>query len=134
MIPIKEEEHNRRIGKAIREFRLNYKNPDKPKTLGMTQTQLANRIFVTFQQVQKYEKGTNGTSSYRLLQISEALGVRVSDIFVKAYHDIPEILTYFEDKKHKYTEVHIQEIANDPNFRLDAKYWIEKKNEENKKD
>ena len=134
MIPIKEEEHNLRIGKAIREFRLNYKNPDKPKTVGMTQTVLANRIFVTFQQVQKYEKGTNGTSSYRLLQISEALGVRVSDIFVKAYHDIPEILTYFEDKKHKYTEVHIQEIANDPKFRLDAKYWIEKKNEENKKD
>ena len=131
MIPIKEEEHNLRIGKAIREFRLNYKNPDKPKTVGMTQTQLANRIFVTFQQVQKYEKGTNGTSSYRLLQISEALGVRVSDIFVKAYHDIPEILTYFEDKKHKYTEVHIQEIANDPKFRLDAKYWIEKKDEKN---
>ena len=33
MIPIKEEEHNLRIGKAIREFRLNYKNPDKPKLL-----------------------------------------------------------------------------------------------------
>ena len=69
MIPIKEEEHNLRIGKAIREFRLNYKNPDKPKTVGMTQTVLANRIFVTFQQVQNYEKGTNGTSSYRLLQM-----------------------------------------------------------------
>ena len=134
MIPINEKEHNLRIGKAIREFRLNYKNPDKPKTLGMTQTQLANKIFVTFQQVQKYEKGTNGTSSYRLLQISGALGVRVSDIFVKAYHDIPEILTYFEDKKHKYTEVNIQEIANDPKITLDPKYWIEKKNEENKKD
>ena len=63
MIPIKEQEHNLRIGKAIREFRLNYKNPDKPKTLGMTQTQLANRIFVTYQQVQKYEKGAKGTSS-----------------------------------------------------------------------
>ena len=123
-----------RIGKAIREFRLNYKNPDKPKTVGMTQTQLANRIFVTFQQVQKYEKGTNGTSSFRIVQIAKALGVRVSDIFIKAYHDIPEILSLFEDKKHKYTEVHIQEIANDPKMRLDAKYWIEKKNEENKKD
>lgn len=134
MIPIKEEEHNLRIGKAIREFRLNYKNPDKPKTVGMTQTVLANRIFVTFQQVQKYEKGTNGTSSYRLLQISEALGVRVSDIFVKAYHDIPEILTYFEDKKHKYTEVSITEVRQDPNLNLSAEYWIEKKNNEEKKD
>ena len=93
MIPINEKEHNTRIGKAIREFRLNYKNPDKPKTKGMTQTELANRISVTFQQVQKYEKGSNGTSSFRLLLISEALSVRISDIFVKAYHDVPEILT-----------------------------------------
>ena len=134
MIQIKEEEHNKRIGKAIREFRLNYKNPDKPKTLGMTQTQLANKIFVTFQQVQKYEKGTNGTSSFRLLLISEALSVRISDIFVKAYHDVPEILTYFEDKKHKYTEVSIQEIQQDPNLNLSPKYWIEKKENEKKED
>ena len=134
MIPIKEEEHNLRIGKAIREFRLNYKNPDKPKTLGMTQTQLANKIFVTFQQVQKYEKGSNGTSSFRLLLISEALSVRISDIFIKAYHDIPEILTYFEDKKHKYTEVSIQEIPQDPNLNLSPKYWIEKKENEKKED
>ena len=134
MIPIKEEEHNKRIGKAIREFRLNYKNPDKPKTLGMTQTQLANKIFVTFQQVQKYEKGTNGTSSFRLLLISEALSVRISDIFVKAYHDVPEILTYFEDKKHKYTEVSIQEIQQDQNLNLSPKYWIEKKENEKKED
>ena len=134
MIPITEKEHNKRIGKAILHYRHNYKNPDKPKTLGMTQTELANRIFVTFQQVQKYEKGTNGTSSYRLLQISEALGVRVSDIFVKAYHDIPEILTYFEDKKHKYTEVSIKEIKQDANLNLSPKYWIEKKENEQKED
>ena len=134
MIPIKEEEHNLRIGKAILHYRHNYKNPDKPKTIGMTQTVLANRIFVTFQQVQKYEKGTNGTSSYRLLQISEALGIMVSDLYTFAYKDMPEILTYFEDKKHKYTEVHIQEIANDPKIRLDAKYWIEKKENEKKED
>ena len=134
MIPITEKEHNKRIGKAILHYRIHYKNPDKKKTRGMTQTVLANRISVTFQQVQKYEKGANGTSSYRLLQISEALGVRVSDIFVKAYHDIPEILTYFEDKKHKYTEVSIEEIKQDPNLNLSPKYWIEKKENEKKED
>ena len=134
MIPIKEEEHNLRIGKAIREFRLNYKNPDKPKTVGMTQTVLANRIFVTFQQVQKYEKGTNGTSSFRILQIAEALGIMVSDLFTFAYKDMPEILTYFEDKKHKYTEVSIEEIKQDPNLNLSPKYWIEKKENEKKED
>ena len=134
MIPITEKEHNKRIGKAILHYRHNYKNPDKPKTIGMTQTVLANRIFVTFQQVQKYEKGMNGTSSYRLLQIAEALGVRVSDIFIKAYHDIPEILTYFEDKKHKYTEVSIEEIKQDPNLNLSPEYWLEKKENEKKED
>ena len=134
MIPITEKEHNKRIGKAILHYRIHYKNPDKKKTRGMTQTVLANRISVTFQQVQKYEKGTNGTSSFRILQIAEALGIMVSDLFTFAYKDMPEILTYFEDKKHKYTEVNIQEIANDPKITLDPKYLIEKKNEENKKD
>ena len=134
MIPITEKEHNKRIGKAILHYRLNYKNPDKKKTRGMTQTILANRILVTFQQVQKYEKGTNGTSSFRILQIAEALGVMVSDLFSYAYKDMPEILTYFEDKKHKYTEVSIQEIKQDPNLNLSPKYWIEKKENEKKED
>ena len=94
MIPLTEAEHNKRIGKAIFYCRTNYKNPDKPKTPGLTQTQLAQRIFVTFQQVQKYEKGTNGTSSYRILQIASALKINVSDIFWKAYKDKSEILSF----------------------------------------
>ena len=73
MIPITEQEHNKRIGKAIFYFRSNYKNPDKPKTLGITQTALAKRIFVTFQQVQKYEKGMNGMSIQKFLQAVEYL-------------------------------------------------------------
>ena len=134
MISIKEKEHNKRIGKAILHYRIHYKNPDKKKTRGMTQTVLANRISVTFQQVQKYEKGTNGTSSFRILQIAEALGIMVSDLFTFAYKDMPEILTYFEDKKHKYTEVSIEEIKQDPNLNLSPKYWIEKKENEKKED
>ena len=96
MIPLTDEQHNKRIGNAIKHFRLNYKNPDKPKTRGLTQTELAKRIFVTFQQVQKYEKGTNGTSSYRILQIAEALNISISDIFIKAYHDHKEIIGYLK--------------------------------------
>ena len=96
MIPATETGHNKRIGEAIKHFRLNYKNPDKPKTRGLTQTELAKRIFVTFQQVQKYEKGANGTSSYRILQIAEALNISVSDIFIKAYHDHEEIVGYLK--------------------------------------
>lgn len=36
----------------------------------LTQTQLANMLGVTFQQVQKYEKGVNGLTGFRLLQLS----------------------------------------------------------------
>jgi hypothetical protein len=58
----------------------------------------------------------------------------VSDLFTFAYKDMPEILTYFEDKKHKYTEVSITEIAKDSNLNLSPKYWIEKKQNEKKED
>jgi transcriptional regulator with XRE-family HTH domain len=44
----------------------------------MTQTKVAKAINVTFQQIQKYEKGTNGVSSSRLLQLSNFLKVPVT--------------------------------------------------------
>jgi transcriptional regulator with XRE-family HTH domain len=43
--------------------------------LGLSQTELANVAGITFQQVQKYEKGTNRVGASRLQQFSEALGV-----------------------------------------------------------
>lgn len=48
---------------------------------GLSQTELANALGVTFQQVQKYEKGTNRVGSGRLLLISKALGVPLLDLF-----------------------------------------------------
>jgi transcriptional regulator with XRE-family HTH domain len=44
---------------------------------GLTQTELGNRIGVTFQQVQKYESGTNRISLDRLVQVGRALDVDV---------------------------------------------------------
>ena len=46
-------------------------------SLGITQTKVAQAINVTFQQIQKYEKGTNGVSSSRLLQLSQFLKVPI---------------------------------------------------------
>lgn len=40
------------------------------KKRNLTQTELANMLGVTFQQVQKYEKGINSLSGFRLLQLS----------------------------------------------------------------
>lgn len=48
---------------------------------GMTQTQLGDLIGVSFQQMQKYEKGTNRIGSSRLWGISVALDVPVTYFF-----------------------------------------------------
>jgi transcriptional regulator with XRE-family HTH domain len=49
--------------------------------LGMNQQALARKLGLTFQQVQKYENGTNRVSASRLAGIAEALGVRVRYFF-----------------------------------------------------
>jgi transcriptional regulator with XRE-family HTH domain len=47
----------------------------------ITQTQLANAIGITFQQIQKYEHGTNRISAGKLLQIAHFLDVPVGTFF-----------------------------------------------------
>ena len=54
--------------------------------LHISQEQLAGDIGVTFQQVQKYEKGTNRVGASRLQQISQILQVPVSFFFEGAPH------------------------------------------------
>lgn len=49
--------------------------------LKLSQTQLANELGVTFQQVQKYEKGTNRVGASRLQKIAKVLGVQPSFFF-----------------------------------------------------
>jgi transcriptional regulator with XRE-family HTH domain len=50
------------------------------KELGMSQDQLARSVGITFQQVQKYEHGTNRISFSRLVEIAEALECGVVDL------------------------------------------------------
>ena len=49
--------------------------------LGMSQEKLGEALGLTFQQVQKYEKGTNRVGASRIQQISEILQVPVSFLF-----------------------------------------------------
>ncbi|QFI68705.1 helix-turn-helix domain-containing protein [Sinorhizobium alkalisoli] len=49
--------------------------------MGMSQSALAEGLGVTFQQVQKYEKGTNRVGSSRLQAIANILGVPVAFFF-----------------------------------------------------
>ena len=63
---------NRHLGSKLRLRRL---------ALGLTQTKVAQAINVTFQQIQKYEKGTNGISSLRIMQLANFLKVPVVFFF-----------------------------------------------------
>jgi transcriptional regulator with XRE-family HTH domain len=49
--------------------------------VGMSQEKLGNSLGLTFQQVQKYEKGTNRIGASRLQNISKTLNVPVSYFF-----------------------------------------------------
>lgn len=49
--------------------------------LGMSQEKLAEALGLTFQQVQKYERGANRVSASRMYDLSRALGVPVSFFF-----------------------------------------------------
>ncbi|MGO8915912.1 MAG: helix-turn-helix domain-containing protein [Stellaceae bacterium] len=48
---------------------------------GLNQTELALKVGVTFQSIQKYERGANRVSASRLQEIAEVLGVSVSHFF-----------------------------------------------------
>jgi transcriptional regulator with XRE-family HTH domain len=50
---------------------------------GMSQMELAEQVGVSFQQIQKYEKGINRISAERIQQIAKALGTSVNTFFEK---------------------------------------------------
>ncbi len=77
---------NRHLGSKLRMRRL---------ALGLTQTKVANAINVTFQQIQKYEKGTNGISSLRLMQLANFLKVPV----IYFFEDYPGYLNLSVDSE-----------------------------------
>ena len=60
------------VGKRIRHRRW---------MIGMTQQQLADKVGIKFQQIQKYETGMNRVSASRLWDIADALEVPVSFFF-----------------------------------------------------
>ena len=66
---------DRHVGSRVRMRRL---------MLAMSQTKLAEKLGLTFQQVQKYEKGTNRMGSSRLQQTANILKVPVTFFFEDA--------------------------------------------------
>lgn len=60
------------VGRRVRQRR---------ELVGASQEQLGEHLGLSFQQIQKYEKGINRISAGRLLQIADFLGVRVESFF-----------------------------------------------------
>lgn len=60
------------VGKRIRLRR---------SALSISQTELAERLGLTFQQIQKYERGSNRVSCSRLVELSKALDVPIVYFF-----------------------------------------------------
>jgi transcriptional regulator with XRE-family HTH domain len=84
---------DRHVGSRVRMRRI---------MLGMSQEKLGEGLGLTFQQIQKYEKGTNRIGASRIHQISEILQVPVSFLFEgspgngKTFDDAPSP-TYVAD-------------------------------------
>lgn len=62
---------DKQIGQRIKTVR---------KHLGLSQIELAERVGISFQQIQKYEKGSTRISVKRIQQLSEALHVDMKDL------------------------------------------------------
>lgn len=60
------------VGNRVREMRIRK---------GLSQQALGDQVGISFQQIQKYERGTNRMGSSRLVQIADVLDVPVSSFF-----------------------------------------------------
>lgn len=84
---------DKKIGQKIREIR---------KAWGFSQMELAERIGISFQQIQKYEKGSTRISIMRLQQIAKALGTPMNR-FLNEGDAIPRVsnskVDYTSDSK-----------------------------------
>jgi transcriptional regulator with XRE-family HTH domain len=76
------------VGRRVRALRLER---------GMSQEKLGDSLGLTFQQVQKYEKGTNRIGAGRLQRISEIFEVPISAFFEAAPNDESATLREFAD-------------------------------------
>jgi transcriptional regulator with XRE-family HTH domain len=79
--------------------------------LGMSQEKLGERLGLTFQQVQKYEKGINRIGASRLFDLSQVLGVPVQFFYDEApgHHEPGHAVGFAERAS---TESYIVEFLN----------------------
>lgn len=82
------------VGKRLRARRV---------MMGLSQGALAKSVGLTFQQVQKYERGLNRMGASRLFTLSKVLNVPVAYFFTGVEGDAPEDDGFAEDKRPMYS-------------------------------
>jgi transcriptional regulator with XRE-family HTH domain len=94
---------------------------------GMSQAQLANRLGVTFQQVQKYESGANRIGTGRLVKAAAILGIPISTLFDGTDGAEPSrsFLALLHDKR-SFRLAHAFAAIKDSAFRLALVNMVEK--------
>ena len=91
---------------------------------GMSQTELADAVGITFQQIQKYERGTNRVSASRLFDIARVLKLDVAWFFKDPPADIARLLEVEELALPVFSRLEIRALKKlarlDPHIRRDA--------------
>ena len=106
------------VGRNVRVWRM---------TKGLSQAQLAKRLGVTFQQVQKYETGGNRIPTGRLVKLAPILGVPIAALFEGTSGTDPSrsLLALVSDSR-SFRLAHAFAAIKDNAFRLSLVNLVEK--------
>lgn len=92
---------DRSVGRRIRHFR---------ETSGLSQAELAERISVSYQQLQKYENGRTPITLRRLRLVADSLGVGVQALLADPGEDLLEPHKPYRKRGPRLVEVNEQEL------------------------
>jgi len=106
------------VGRRVRTFRLQK---------GLSQEKLADQLGVTFQQVQKYEKGTNRIAAGRLQRIAEILEIPITEFFMpdRGVSTAPEAISEVGDTTAALRLVRSYSRIRDARLQQAVLYFVE---------
>lgn len=93
---------------------------------GMSQVQLASRLGVTFQQLQKYEVGANRIGTGRLVKVATVLGIPIATLFDGADTDPSRSLLALVADARAFRLAHAFAAIHNSTLRLSLVYLVEK--------
>ena len=93
---------------------------------GLSQAQLASRLGVTFQQLQKYEVGTNRIGTGRLVKVATVLGISIATLFEGADTDPSRSLLALVADPRAFRLAQAFAAIDNSTLRLSLVYLVEK--------